>query len=146
MRFLTELKASVFDLGKTLRAELVRYYGPCWVTDWVLDRIRAVDDDLWAWLKDRLFWKKGIPMPGGDPCLSCPPFDLIEIAVLGGLVRATFPVANEIKAHVAKNGDKPIKMSPETLVKHEAEGVAIGLKEFRAALAKSVRELQPLAR
>jgi hypothetical protein len=139
-------RLNVFDLGKPLHAELIRYYGPCWVTSWVFDHIRLVDADFWAWLKDRLFWKHGIPVPGGDPCLSCPSFELIEIAVLGGLVRASFPIADEIKAHVAKNGDKPVRMQPDTLVKNQLEGVKIGLKEFRGALAKSVQELQPLIR
>jgi len=139
-------RANVFDLGKALHTQLVRYYGPCWVTTWVLDAIRLVDDDFWAWLKDRLFWKHGIPVPGGDPCLSCPPFDLVEIAVMGGLVRATFPIADGIRAHRVKQGDKPVKMSPDVLINSQFEGVKIGLKEFRAALAKSVKELQPLLR
>lgn len=60
--------------------------------------------------------------------LSCPSFELIEIAVLGGLVRASFPIADEIKAHVSKNTERTLKMSPESLVKQQLEGVAIGLK------------------
>ena len=139
-------KASVFDLGQSLYHELARHYGPCWVSSWVLDQLKLVDNDFWAWLKDRLFWKKGIPVPGGDPCLSCPSFELIEIAVLGGLVKAGFPIANEIRAHVSKNGDQELRMSPETLVKQQLEGVTIGLKEFRNALAKSVKDVQPLLR
>jgi len=139
-------RMSVFDLGKPLYTELIRYYGPCWVTSWLLDQIQIVDADFWAWLKDRLFWKDGIPVPGGDPCLSCPPFELIEIAVLGGLVRASFPVADEIKAHVSKNSERALEMSPERLVERQLEGVAIGLKEFRGALAKSVDEIQTLLR
>lgn len=139
-------KASVFDLGRSLHLELARHYGPCWVTSWVFDRLRLVDDDFWAWLKDRLFWKNGIPVPGGDPCLSCPPFELIEYAVLGGLVRASFPVAEEIKTHVSKNGDRELKLDPETLVKQQLEGVSIGVKEFRGALAKSVKEMQAILR
>lgn len=138
--------ASVFDLGRPLYSELIRYYGPCWVSNVLLEAIRTADDDFWAWLKDRLFWKDGIPLPSGDPCLSCPSFELIEIAVLGGLVRASFPIADEIKAHVSKNPDRTLKVSPERLVKRQLEGVTIGLKEFRGALAKSIKEIQPLLR
>lgn len=137
-------KASVFDLGSALHTHLTRYLGPCWVTHWVFDKLQLVDADFWAWLKDRLFWKKGIPVPGGDPCLSCPPFELIEIAVLGGLVRASFPLADEIKEHTDKSPERALKLEAERIVKQQLEGVAMGLKEFRTALAKSVKEMQPL--
>jgi hypothetical protein len=139
-------KASIFDLGKALHTHLSRYLGPCWVTQWVFDKLYLVDNDFWAWLKDRLFWKNGIPVPGGDPCLSCPPFELIEIAVLGGMVRASFPIADEIKTHVDKRADQVLKMEPEHIVKQQLEGVKVGIKEFRNALAKSVKQMQPLFR
>lgn len=139
-------RASIYDLGKPFYNHLIRYYGPCWVTTWVLDRIRLIDDNFWSYLKDRLFWKHGIPVPGGDPCLSCPPFELIEIAVLGGLVRQSFEIADEIKAKVAKNSKSELKMSPEKLVKQQLEGVKVGLNEFKRGLAKSVEEIQILIR
>ncbi|HMI82876.1 MAG TPA: hypothetical protein VK550_02225 [Polyangiaceae bacterium] len=139
-------KSSVFDLGRALYTELARHWGPCWVSNWVLEQVRAVDTDFWAWLKDRLFWKDGIPVPGGDPCLSCPPFELIELAVLGGMVRATFPTAADIKAEIAKKSDRAVKVSPESLVKIVEEGVAIGLKELRRTLARSIEEVRPLLR
>lgn len=139
-------RASVFDLGKALHTHLVRHFGPCWVSQWVIDKIKIVDDDFWAWLKDRLFWKKGIPLPGGDPCLSCPPFELIEIAVLGGLVRASFAAADDIKNHVDANPERAIKIKSESLVKQQMAGVSLGLKDFRSALAASIKEVQPLMR
>lgn len=139
-------KASVFDLGKALHTHLSKYLGPCWVTQWVFDKLYLIDNDFWAWLKDRLFWKKGIPVPGGDPCFSCPPFELIEIAVLGGMVRAGFPIADKIKTQVEKQPDVALKMEGESIVKQQLEGVPIGVKEFRAALAKSVKQMQPLLR
>lgn len=138
-------RANLFDLGKALHTHLIRYLGPCWVSHWVLDKLRLVDDDFWAWLKERLFWDKGIPVPGGDPCLSCPPFELLEIAVLGGLVRATFPIADDIKAQVQKGGGE-LQLDPELLIKQQTQGIELGVKEFRAALARSAKELQSLAR
>lgn len=138
-------KANVFDLGRTLHTYLARRIGPCWVSEWVLDKLRLVDDDFWAWLKDRLFWKDGIPVPG-DPCLSCPPFELIELAVLGGMVQATFPVADQIKAQVRRDPNSPIRIDAESTVKQQLEGVSIGMKAVRAALMKSVKEIEPLLR
>lgn len=139
-------KLNIFELGKPLHTQLTRYLGPCWVSSFVLDRIQLVDNDFWAWLKDRLFWKDGVPIPRGDPCLSCPPFELVEIAVMGGLVRSTFPVAEKVRAHVERNGDKELKVKPEDLVELQLEGTRQGLKEFRTALKRSVEELRTLAK
>lgn len=137
-------RAHIFDLGKALHTHLIRYLGPCWVSHWVIDKLQIVDDDFWAWLKEKLFWSKGIPVPGDDPCLSCPPFELVEIAVLGGLVRATFPIADEIKAQVEKGNDD-VKIDPDVMRKQQLEGVKIGVQEFRAALTKSVKEMKRLS-
>jgi len=136
--------ASVFELGRPLHAQLSRYLGPCWVTSWVFDRLALVDDDIWAWLKNHLFWKKGIPVPGGDPCLSCPPFELFEIAVLGGLVRATFEATDKVKAQLEKAPGRKAKLDADRLLRLQDEGAAVGVKELRRALAHSVEELKPL--
>jgi hypothetical protein len=136
--------ASIFDLGKSLHTHLLRYYGPCWVSQWVIDKLKLVDDDFYAWLADRLFWKKGIPKPGGDPCLSCPPFELVEIAVLGGLVKASFPLADQIKEFALKHPGREFSTKPEQLLDIGVEGTRVGVKGFRAALAKSVKEFEPL--
>ena len=138
-------KANIFDLGRPLHTYLSRYFGPCWVTRWLFDTLQLVDNDIWAYLKDRLFWKKGWPGPG-DPCLSCPPFELLEIAALGGLIRATFPIADEIKAGAERNEQRTRKLDVEDLDKLQYEGIRIGLGEFRERLAKSIDEMQPMLR
>lgn len=130
--------------AKHLRTHLVRHVGPCWVTQWVFDRLQLVDADFYAWLKDRLFWKNGIPVPKGDPCLSCPPFEVIEIAVLGGLVQASFPIADEIRALVEKNPEAALKVKAEAIVKRQLEGVALGIKALRKSMAQSAKEIQAL--
>ena len=138
-------KASTLDLGVVVHSHLARYLGPCWVSRWLIDNIHIVDDDLWAWLKEKLFWKKGFPGPGG-PCLSCPPFEVLEIVALGGLVRATFAVADEVKAAVARGEERALKLDVEDLEKLQLEGMREGLREFRTRLARDMEELQPLAR
>ena len=66
--------------------------------------------------------------------------------MLGGMVRASFPIAEEIKAQVEKQPDHVLKMEPERIVKQQLEGVKIGMKEFRSALAKSIKQMEPLLR
>jgi len=39
-----------------------------------------------------------------------------------------------------------LKMEPERIVKQQLEGVKIGMKEFRSALAKSIKQMEPLLR
>ena len=138
--------ASVFDLGQTLHTHLIRHYGPCWVTQWVWDHLRIVDEDLWSRLRERLFWKDGIPFPKGDPCLSCPPFDLLEWAVLGGVVRAGFETVAELRDMAHKGAKLDTQVEPERLVKLQLSGVADGAKAFREALTASAKDLQALAR
>lgn len=137
-------KASVWDLGLSLRTQLSRIYGPCWVTHWVFERLRIVDDDMWAWLQERLFWRHGIPTPGGDPCLSCPPFEMLELALLGGLVRAGFPLAQDLRDQLAKGPEAGIKIDTRSLMKKQLDGIGAGAKEFRSAMTRSLKEVQVL--
>jgi hypothetical protein len=137
--------ASVFDLGKPLHTHLKRYLGPCWVTRWLFDNLPIVDDDIWAYLKDRLFWRKGWPGPG-DPILSAVPFELLEIAALGGLVRATFPVADEIRQTAARGKERMRELDVEDLTKLQYEGMRAGLDEFRQRLARSMEDMQRMVR
>jgi hypothetical protein len=79
------------ELGGALRDHLAASYGPCWVRQFVFD---ALD-----FLKVRVIDDPRLPIPP-NPCLTCPPFELIELAALGGLVRASFDEAAQIHAAV----------------------------------------------
>jgi hypothetical protein len=149
-------RASVFTLGKVLQSHLQRYLGPCWVSQWVFDRLELVDRDVWAALKERLFWGKGGPAPD-EVCLSCPPFEALESAILGGLVRATFPIADELKeqalrtahtgeAHVRSAKQAAGHIDADLADKLQLEGAILGLSEFRGALARSAKEIDVFLR
>lgn len=139
-------RSHVFDLGRPLHAHLSRLYGPCWVTQWVFDHLRLVDADLWSWLRERLFWRDGVPAPGGAPCLSCPPFELVELALLGGVVRAGMPLADDLRGRALKGSRLPATLKPERLVKEQIDGAAAGAKALRAELARSLESIQSLLR
>jgi hypothetical protein len=66
--------------------------------------------------------------------------------VLGGMVRAGFPIADEIRAHVDKQAAGALKVEPERIVKQQLDGVAVGVKEFRGAMAKSIKHMQAMLR
>jgi len=138
--------SNVFNTGRALHSELIRAYGPCWVTSVLWDLVYQVDVDVWAWFKDRLFWKHGIPVPGPNPCLSCPSFEVLEIAILGGLVTSGFPIAEEIRQHVGQGPEVPLVMDPARVAEEMLKGVALGIEAFRAAVAGSVDDVRPLLR
>lgn len=130
-------KASAFDLGLSLHRYLAHRHGPCWVSQWLLDKFHLVDEDIWQHLKERVF--------GGrdpSPCLSCPPFEAFEYAALGGLVKASFSPAEEIEKMVASG--KGVHFDEERYMKHQLEGVHAGLKEFRSAYNASAKYTQNL--
>lgn len=62
------------------------------------------------------------------------------------MVREGFPISDEIKAQMDKRPENLPKMMPERIVKQQLEGMRIGVKEFRDALAQSIKHLQLLLR
>ena len=82
-------KRSRVDLGLTLRNHLLQHLGPCWVTLFVLDRLKVQyprfhDRFLEEYLRE-IPRKPEFP-PKPNPCLSCPSPEGIEVMVLGGIV------------------------------------------------------------
>ncbi|MFT4253606.1 MAG: hypothetical protein QM608_14105, partial [Caulobacter sp.] len=72
-------RLTALELGGVLRSWIVRAYGPCWITQTLfdlLDELRFPHAEI-----DK------IKLPGPWPCLTCPPFELFEDAILGGLVK-----------------------------------------------------------
>ena len=62
------------------------------------------------------------------------------------MVRASYPIADQLEAAVDKQADAAFKMDAESIVKEQLEGVAIGIKKFRDVLAKSIKKIQPSLR
>ena len=62
------------------------------------------------------------------------------------MVRASYPIADKIKAAVDNQPEGALKMNAESLVKQQMEGIAIGMKAFRSALASSLKQMQTLVR
>ena len=119
-------KLSNVELGRALHGYLVTLFGPCWVSQVVLEIL-----DI---LKVRLRDDPRFPLPP-EPCLSCPPIELIELTALGGLVRASLDEATQIHSAARElRSAHQIKMTSfEDML---LPGVSASLRE----LAKSWRE------
>lgn len=125
-------KASIVELGGSLRTHLALRYGPCWVTDRIWDIIW--ERKLWPWeiLKDR--------RPKFD-WVSINP-NLIEDLVLGHMVKATMAGALDVKnAADSSKGkirealpkqeellDKPLRTALAELSAGLTEQFEVGLK------------------
>lgn len=86
-------KATVLELGRSLRAHLTFYYGPCWVTDRIWEIIWFKKLLPFELLRDPR--RPKLEIDGIDP-------DLIEDLLLGHMVKATMDSANAVKAAVAE--------------------------------------------
>lgn len=138
-------KVEIFELGSTFRHHLIKLYGPCWVTQFVFDLVGRIDIKLREGLIDRYL---AVPMPKRpfpprpDPCLTCPPFDLFESAILGGVVRGASEmiVGDGLEASVNRLRD----LKPEKLDKQLLGGATAGLKELKALYARSLEQTKQL--
>lgn len=129
------VKNNRFELGLTLRAYLLRHLGPCWVTAFVLDRLKSHDLRFYdRFLKEYLL---EVPLnpevpPRPDPCLSCPNPEGIEVMVLGGIadsfLRNVFADRN-FESHVSALK----KLDIDSVEKVIRQGVSDGLSEYVVA-------------
>ena len=134
-------RVSIFELGAVMKQKLHLLFGPCWVTQYVLD---------WIWLFKRPLYHKFVehyleyprprkPMPRPDPCLSCPPIDVLEDAILGGLVLQSIEIMKPIRD--ALHAQREIKrgLDFDQVEKEMLKGASRGLKELTRALDASVK-------
>lgn len=115
--------ASAQELGQSLRAHLVNYYGPCWVTE-----------RIWEIIWERKIWPFEIPRDkrpsidfgGVDPTI-------LEELVLGHMVKATMKSAQTVKDAVLQGNLKSIEALPEP-EKLFDKPLRAALKELTAGL------------
>lgn len=139
-------KADLFELGFSFRHRLHKLYGPCWVTQYVFDWIGRLDISIRERLIERYL---AVPMPKRpfpprpDPCLTCPPPDLFEAAILGGIVRAAAELIRSgggIEASIKRLQE----LVPEQLDKQLLAGAATGLKDMKALYTDSLKQTAQL--
>jgi hypothetical protein len=128
---------SIFELGYPLKIQLIRSYGPCGVLQFILDWVKLYDEDLFRRLIER-YIELPIAIPRPDPCLSCPPLELLEDAILGGMIREAMDIVIPIREQLERQ-EKPIEpFNLEELEKAMISGVGRGLAALSAALDVSL--------
>lgn len=136
-------KADLFDVGFTFRRYLIKLYGPCWVTQFILDWVGDLDLKLRERLIERYL---AVPMPKQpfpprpDPCLSCPSPDLFEAAVLGGIIRSASELIHKDGGGIETSLKRLRGLDANTLEKQLLGGTAAGLKELQTLYANSLKQ------
>ena len=140
-------KADALQVGQTFRHYLHKWYGPCWVSHFVLDFLGALDVKLREQFIERYLAiptpKRPFP-PSPDPCLTCPPPDLLEAAILGGVIRTVAGVIHGDGGGMEAGIERLRELSPERMDKLVLEGAASGLKGLQAMYAKSIESTRQL--
>lgn len=136
--------ASLLELGIAWRNHLWPLLGACWVRQFVFDLVQEVRPALRDWLAHEYLEVPELPPHGPGPqCLSCPPWEVFEAMVLGGVVRAS------MKAHAGAldqfRSRQPIKLPADdkTEARIFLEGAADGLTAFGDALQADLQRFKP---
>jgi hypothetical protein len=138
-------KADLLELGFTFQSFLLKWYGPCWITQFVFDFIGQIDVKLCERLIEKYLTiplpKRPLP-PLPTPCLTCPPPEMLEAAILGGIVRSVAELVQGggIEASVKKLS----ALSPEELDKQLLGGATVGLETIRTMYAGSMEQTRQL--
>lgn len=117
------VKLPIWELGQYARDAIGRRASQCTLIYWI-------DVFYPREIVDIFKWRKPIP----DPCLSCPPFELLEIYTWGGIVRELLPLRDQ----ALSTG----KVSEQAVAKAVATGIKAGMNNLLETQEKSLRETQ----
>ena len=109
----------IWVLGDIARDAIGRRAGQCVITQWI-----------WRYFPLKIV-EAFRPLP--DPCLTCLPFDAIEIFALGGIVREMLTLAYDSRDGKAKIDEKAIAQAM-------AKGIRGGIGELLQLQEKSLRQ------
>ena len=140
-------KANLLEVGLTFRKYLLKLYGPCWTTHFIFDFLGIVEIGLRERLIERYLTvphpKRPFP-PRPDPCLTCPPHELLEGAVLGGIVLAAAEIVMGDGGGIEESVKRLHTIKPAALEKQLVRGAANGFRELQAMYVRSAKQTQDL--
>ena len=124
-------KLPIWELGGTAYDAIGRRARQCVVTSWIYDLFPR---ELFEVFLERL-------KPRPDPCLTCPPFELIERYVLGGITREMLALAYELDNGETKEGRE---IDEYLVLKSFFNGARAGVDELLAQYRDSIERSQKL--
>lgn len=124
----------ILTLGTKAIDVIGRLTSDCLVHDW-----------LTAYIPDRFRLELTRPIrPMPEPCWSCPPFELLEQMVMGGIVKAILPLRDELD-RLHRDPKAKLKLDHELVHTATQRGAAAGLEAFRVAIKHNLARLEEVA-
>ena len=130
-----------FTVGAALKAHLVGLYGPCTVSEWIVKTICDLHPKICTLVAERIIPKFPIDP---DPCWSCPPFELLENAVLWGFVEGTRDLATDLAERINAGETKGLRIELADIEAAAMNGARRALAEVSREIASSAAEIGDL--
>lgn len=127
------LDMPLLDLGRLHIEYLWPRLGPCWVREWIWDELFEIDRDIFRWLQEKI-------KPRPWPCLTCPPIELIEAAVMGGIVKSLFADERELNNKLSLVDKPRFELNPKEVEQRIRHGMVRGVLEFAELYERSTKE------
>ena len=123
---------SYFSIGQSAKDVLGRSASKCTIREWVWDFVLP---EIYPWWRERII----------DPCLTCPPFDLLEVGALGILFREMLPLREESIENNLKGKalDKAVNKVFKNAVKRAAPEL---MKEIEKQLSKDAKKFSEVTK
>ena len=123
---------SLWELGRFAKDVIGRRAGQCTMLTWIYPLFpKEIFEEL------RPIFE--VPHPRPDPCLTCPPFEAIELMVLGGISREMMKLSYQQRAGKGKITEQAVASS---LV----EGLSTGIRELDGQFKSSVKRSQRMSK
>lgn len=127
------LDMPLIDIGRLHLEYLWPRLGPCWVREWIWEGVFEIDRDIIRWLEEKI-------KPRPSPCLTCPPIELIEAAVMGGIIKSLFADERELNKKLSL-ADKPrFELDAKEVEQRWTRGIAQGIAELAELYERSMKE------
>ncbi len=128
-------KLDYLERGKILQRHLRATWGPCAVFEFVYINICDIAPNIC-----RLYEIPPLkPSPLPDPCWSCPPWEFIEVAFLGGLVEGTTKYAERTRKAIYAGKKQKYKFHAGDIEKAALRGAAKSLRLASRDIRKSAQ-------
>jgi hypothetical protein len=114
----------LWELGESARDAIGRRAGQCTLRRWIIDIV------LTERFRDMF---RVPPFPEPNPCLTCPPFELLEIYLMGGVTRELLKLAYSIE----DTGKVDEAQVATTLATGLRAGVTELTRDFRESLGRA---------
>lgn len=132
-----EDRINPLDSGRVLGDGLTRIWGNCGQVNFIIANICQLRPALCGILEKEIILPDDFPRP--PVCLSCPPFDRIQAAVLGGIVQGTQPIRQNLKKVLLEGKRIDGKLSSDMIQKAALAGIEKALDQFTEEYVGSLK-------